>query len=83
VLVHEGRLVPGADAFLNALRARGRTFLVLTNNSIYTARDLSARLRNLELDVPEASLWTSAEATAAFLNSQRPAGTAFVAAKQA
>jgi NagD protein len=78
VLVHEGQLVPGADAFLDALRASGRPFLVLTNNSIYSARDLSARLGNLGLDVPAASLWTSAEATAAFLKSQRPKGTAFV-----
>jgi NagD protein len=78
VLVHEGQLVPGADAFLSALRARERTLLVLTNNSIYSARDLSARLGTLGLDVPPGSLWTSAEATAAFLSSQRPGGTAFV-----
>ena len=78
VLVHEGKLVPGADAFLDALRSRGRTFLILTNNSIYSARDLSARLRHVGLDVPPGSLWTSAEATAAFLDAQRPGGTAFV-----
>jgi NagD protein len=78
VLVHEGRLIPGADAFVGALAAGGHPFLVLTNNSIYSARDLSARLRNLGLDVPPESLWTSAEATAAFLHSQRPNGTAFV-----
>ncbi len=78
VLVHEGQLIPGADAFLEALRRRGHPFLILTNNSIYSARDLSARLVNLGLDVPAASLWTSAEATAAFLKSQRPGGTAFV-----
>ena len=78
VLVHEGQLVPGADDFLNALRSCGRTFLVLTNNSIHSARDLSARLGNLGLDVPPESLWTSAQATAAFLASQRPGGTAFV-----
>ena len=43
VLVHEGQLIPGADSFLGALRRRGHPFLVLTNNSIYSARDLSAR----------------------------------------
>ncbi len=52
VLVHEGQLIPGADAFLEALRRRGHPFLILTNNSIYSARDLSARLVNLGLDVP-------------------------------
>jgi NagD protein len=78
VLVHEGKLVPGADAFVGALSSGKRSFLVLTNNSIYSARDLSARLANLGLDIPAESLWTSAEATATFLHSQRPDGTAFV-----
>ncbi len=78
VLVHEGQLVPGADDFLQALRVRNLPFLVLTNNSIYSARDLSARLGNLGLDIPPESVWTSAEATAAFLDSQRPSGTAYV-----
>jgi NagD protein len=78
VLAHGGQMVPGADRFLDALRSRDRPFLILTNNSIYSARDLSARLGNLGLEVPPASLWTSAEATAAFLKSQRPGGTAFV-----
>jgi NagD protein len=78
VLVHEEVAVPGADRFLARLRELGRPFLVLTNNSIYTRRDLSARLRLTGLDVPEDALWTSALATARFLESQRPAGSAFV-----
>ena len=52
VLVHEEQLVPGADRFLDPLRGPVLPFLVLTNNSIYAARDLSARLANLGLDVP-------------------------------
>jgi NagD protein len=51
---------------------------VLTNNSIYTPRDLSARLRAGGLDVPEDRIWTSALATADFLKSQIPRGTAYV-----
>jgi NagD protein len=51
---------------------------VLTNNSIYTRRDLSARLKLSGLDVPEDRIWTSANATANFLADQRPGGTAFV-----
>ncbi|HTW99264.1 MAG TPA: HAD-IIA family hydrolase, partial [Acidimicrobiales bacterium] len=53
-------------------------FLVLTNNSIYTPRDLSARLRASGLEVPEGSIWTSALATARFLSDQRPGGSAYV-----
>jgi NagD protein len=78
VLVHEEQMIPGADTFLAWLRSRGAPFLVLTNNSIYTRRDLSARLRLTGLDVPESAIWTSALATAAFLYSQRPGGSAFV-----
>jgi NagD protein len=77
VLVHEERAIPGADRFIAALRDRGAPFLVLTNNSIYTRRDLAARLRASGLDVPEERIWTSALATARFLEDQRPAGTAF------
>src|SRR5213078_3876517 len=57
---------------------RSIPFLVLTNNSIYTRRDLAARLRAVGLNVPEESIWTSALATAGFLQDQRPDGTAFV-----
>src|SRR3954451_15579593 len=78
VLVHEETAIPGADLFLNRLRERGVPFLVLTNNSIYTRRDLSARLRASGLEVPEEAIWTSALATARFLEDQRPGGTAFV-----
>jgi NagD protein len=78
VLVHEEHAIPGADRFLGRLRELGTPFLVLTNNSIYTRRDLAARLRSSGLEVPEEAIWTSALATARFLESQRPGGSAFV-----
>ncbi|MEA2230116.1 MAG: 5-nucleotidase [Solirubrobacteraceae bacterium] len=78
VLVHEEHAIPGADRFLTRLRERGTPFLVLTNNSIYTRRDLAARLRASGLEVPEEAIWTSALATADFLEHQRPGGSAFV-----
>jgi NagD protein len=78
VLVHEEAPIPGSAQFLGALRERGIPFLVLTNNSIYTRRDLAARLRASGLEVPEQAIWTSALATARFLEDQRPGGSAFV-----
>ena len=78
VLVHEEHAIPGADRFLSRLRELGLPFLVLTNNSIYTRRDLSARLRASGLEVPEEAIFTSALATAGFLQDQRPGGSAFV-----
>ena len=78
VLVHEEHAIPGADRFLARLQELGLPFLVLTNNSIYTRRDLSARLLASGLTVPEEAIWTSALATADFLEHQRPGGSAFV-----
>ncbi|WP_137874632.1 HAD-IIA family hydrolase [Rhodococcus sp. Q] len=78
VLVHEEHLVPGADKFLAELQEAGTPFVVLTNNSIRTPRDLRARLLRTGLDIPEQSIWTSALATATFLHNQRPDGSAYV-----
>ncbi|MET7637727.1 HAD-IIA family hydrolase [Streptomyces sp. NPDC005438] len=78
VLMHEGVPIPGADAFLDRLKASAKPFLVLTNNSIYTPRDLHARLSRIGLEVPIDNIWTSALATAKFLDDQRPGGTAYV-----
>jgi NagD protein len=78
VLVREEDSIPGAGEFITRLREREIPFLVLTNNSIYTRRDLAARLRATGLEVPEEAIWTSALATARFLEDQRPGGSAFV-----
>ena len=67
VLVHEGQPVPGAEEFLDRLTHAGKPFLVLTNNSMYTPRDLHVRLRAAGLNVPVESIYTSALATAQFL----------------
>jgi NagD protein len=78
VLLREERLIPGADRFVQALKDAGRRFLVLTNNSLYTPRDLAARLSASGLPVPEDAIWTAALATARFLAEQRPGGSAYV-----
>ena len=78
VLVREEHALPGAADFLSRLAAAQRPFLVLTNNSIFTPRDLAARLARSGLEVPESAIWTSALATAVFLHDQLPGGSAFV-----
>ena len=70
VIVREEEPIEGSAAFLAGLRARGMPFLVLTNNSIYTPSDLAARLRMSGVDVSEDDIWTSALATARFLDDQ-------------
>lgn len=77
VLVHEGHAIDGAAAFLDRLCEKDLPFLVLTNNSIFTPRDLSARLATSGLNVPEDRIWTSALATATFLASQSEERRAF------
>jgi NagD protein len=78
VLVHDNRPVPGAAELLQQWTDTGTPFLVLTNNPVFTPRDLSARLARSGLNVPEERIWTSALATAEFLRSQHPGGAAFV-----
>ena len=79
VLVHENTPIPGASELLEQWRDTGTPFLVLTNNSIFTPRDLSARAagvrahrsRRVDLDVGDGDRRLSAQ-------SQMPGGTAFV-----
>lgn len=78
VLVHEESALPGAAEFVEALKAKGTPFMVLTNNPIFTPRDLSWRLHNSGIDIPEQNIWTSALATADFVSSQIPRGRAYV-----
>jgi NagD protein len=78
VLVHEEQALPGAADFIRALQLHDRRFLVFTNNSIFTARDLRARLLASGIDVPETCIWTSALATAKFLSDQIAGGSAYV-----
>src|SRR5699024_1133339 len=77
VLVHEEHALPGAAQFIATLRERGIPFQILTNNSIFTPRDLAARLRLSGIEVVESDLWTSALATARFLADQIPEGSAY------
>jgi len=78
VLVRGSQPVPGANEFIQRLRAAERKFLVLTNNPLYTPRDLTARLERIGLQIPPEAIYTSALATAQFLQSQLPNGTAYV-----
>lgn len=78
VLIHGKRIVPGADAFINRLRDGNRRFLILTNNPVYTPRDLAHRLQAVGIQIQENQIFTSALATASFLHRQRPDGKAFV-----
>ncbi len=73
----EQRVVPGAQEFLTALQEHDLPYLVFTNDSACTPRDLRARLLTCGLNLPEHAIWSSALATAAFVAQQRPGGSAY------
>lgn len=78
VLIRGKSLIPGAEAFIHKLQDQDMQYLVLTNNPLYTPRDLAHRLNAVGLQIPAERIFTSAMATARFLQSQRPGGTAYV-----
>jgi NagD protein len=78
VLITGSVMVPGADRFIEKLKAREAKFLVLTNNPRYTPGDLSHRLQWIGLEIPPENIFTSAMAAARFLHAQKPGGKAFV-----
>jgi len=77
VLVRGNQPIPGAQQFIERLLAANARFAILTNNPMHTPRDLQHRLANMGLQVPSDRLFTSAMATAQFLHSQMPNGSAF------
>lgn len=78
VLISGNTVIPGAQQFIERLNLKKTKFLVLTNNPMYTPKDLAHNLQKLGLDIPAELIFTSALATASFLQMQRPNGTAFV-----
>jgi len=78
VLVRGATPIPSAPSFIDTLNERGIHYLVLTNNPMYTPRDLAHRLQTAGLHVAADRIFTSAIATARFLQRQRPNGKAFV-----
>ncbi len=78
VIYHGNHLLPGVTAFVEWLKKEEKKFLFLTNSSERSPRELSQKLARLGLEVDETHFYTSALATASFLASQCPGGSAYV-----
>jgi NagD protein len=78
VLISGNTLISGAVQFIERLKLHSSKFLVLTNNPVYTPKDLAHNLQRIGLDIPAELIFTSALATASFLAKQHPNGTAYV-----
>ena len=71
-------LIPGAKQFVDRLKKSRFPYLFITNNSYYTQRELKDRLHGMGIDVKESHFYTSAMATATFIEYQKPHSTAYV-----
>ncbi|HAA12778.1 MAG TPA: HAD family hydrolase [Cytophagales bacterium] len=78
VIYRGEEMIPGADGFIQELLNRDVPFIFMTNNSQRTERDAVYKLKNMGIEVEEKHIFTSAIATARFLATQRPNGSAFV-----
>ena len=78
VIYHGNRLLPGVKEFINWLLTENKRFVFLTNSSERTPKELKDKLGRMGIVVNEDVFYTSALATAMFLNSQNPGGSAYV-----
>ena len=78
VIYHGNRLLPGAAEFVAWLKEKNKKFLFLTNSSERSPAEISQKLARLGIEVDSSHFYTSALATAAFLASQKPNGSAYV-----
>ena len=78
VIYHGNRLLRGAAELVAWLRKNDKRFLFLTNSSERSPTELSQKLERLGIEVEAKNFYTSALATASFLASQRPHGSAYV-----
>ncbi len=78
VIYRGSRLIPGASDFISRLRNHRLPFRFLTNNSQRARRDVVLKLHRLGIQATEEEIFTCAMATARFLASQKPNGTAYV-----
>ena len=78
VIYHGNRLLPGARKFVEWLKSENKESLFLTNSSERSPRELKEKLDRLGIKVEASHFYTSALATASFLSSQNPKGSAYV-----
>lgn len=78
VIYHGNLLLPGAAEFVQWLKVEDKKFLFLTNNSASSPRDLKQKLQRMGLEIEEEHFYTSALATAAFIQSQKQCASAYI-----
>lgn len=70
VLLHNNSLIPGSDKFIHRILDQGNPLKSLTNYPSQTPADLQNRLESTGIKISSDFFYTSAMATAAFLEKQ-------------
>lgn len=78
VIYHGNKILPGVKKFIEWLQKENKRFLFLTNSSERSQRELQDKLARMGIVADKEHFYTSALATASFLHSQKPKGSAFV-----
>ena len=78
VIYHGNKLLPGVKEFVSWLKKENKKFLFLTNSSERSPKELKEKLKFLGIEVDVKCFYTSALATAMFLESQKPQGSAYI-----
>ena len=78
VIYHGNRLLPGVKEFVEWLQKEEKQFLFLTNASSRSPKELQNKLYRMGLEIGEEHFYTSALATAKFLQNQAPGCSAYV-----
>lgn len=77
VIYHGNKLLPDVQEFVNWLIESNKKFLFLTNSSERSPRELAQKLERMGLKVSPDNFYTSALATASFLQTQCPGGSVY------
>ncbi|MFB6320017.1 HAD-IIA family hydrolase [Saccharicrinis sp. FJH54] len=78
VIYHGNKILDGVKEFVGWLKEENKKFVFLTNSSERTIKELQGKLSRMGLDVGPEHFYTSALATATFLQNQKPNGSAYI-----
>lgn len=78
VIYHGNRIIPHVKEFLDWINKNEKKFLFLTNSSERSPRELAQKLGRMGIEIGEEHFYTSALATASFLQSQCRGGSVYV-----
>jgi HAD superfamily hydrolase (TIGR01457 family) len=72
------QIIDGSLYFIETLKELGKDYLFLTNNSSKHRRQYAEKITRLGLPIPKEKVFTAGEATALYLQKERPASPVYV-----